>query len=89
MICKGLVLREQYTIKPLCVGSWGPVQGILGGLSPYLSGKQRRGLVHQQNPRLEICSGGSWKDTESMCGAVGPMQGLLPSSSGLIFPFAK
>lgn len=59
MICKGLVLREQYTIKPLCVGSWGPVQGILGGLSPYLSGKQRRGLVHQQNPRLEICSGGA------------------------------
>lgn len=35
------------------------------------------------------CSEGSWKDTESMCGVVGPMQGLLPPPSGLIFPFAK
>lgn len=46
MICKGLVLREQYTIKPLCKPELPAlVKRVLGGLNTYLTSDWQRGAV--------------------------------------------
>lgn len=46
MICKGLVLREQYTIKPLCMLELlALVKRVLRGLNTYLTSDRQRGAV--------------------------------------------